>query len=283
MHILLIDDSSSTRSLLRTLINSGQPTRHEISEAASGEEALQKVESGEINIPHLIIVDINMGGMSGYDLCRAFRLRDGATDVSPYIIVVTANEGVEVVNEALEAGANDYMPKPVNVKILHVRLRVAERLLLMPRSSGPLPTVTPSAVTGVTGGPSVGVGTPSGGNAGDPREALIASAVQQTDVPVALVEAGGEDASFRVLFTNAAMSATTGFEEEQMLGKSLADLEAWTPEFLKMTLGFTGRGASLSHVPLWSRTRQEFPIYLSFCPVASEIGQVTHYLVIHHL
>jgi CheY-like chemotaxis protein len=277
MHILLIDDSSSTRSLLRTLINTGQPTRHEISEAASGEEALQKVESGEINVPHLIIVDINMGGMSGYDLCRAFRLREGATDVSPYIIVVTANEGVEVVNEALEAGANDYMPKPVNVKILHVRLRVAERLLSMPKSSGPLPTVAMSA------GPSAAVGTPSGGNTGDPHEALIASAVQQTDVPIALVEAGGEDASFRVLYTNAAMSLTTGFDEEQMLGKSLADLEAWTPEFLKMALGFTGRGASLSHVPLWSKTRQEFPIYLSFCPVATEGGQVTHYLVIHHL
>src|ERR1700679_2329616 len=115
MHILLIDDSSSTRSLLRTLINAGQPVRHEVSEASSGEEALQKVESGEINMPQLIIVDINMGGMSGYDLCRAFRLREGATDISPYIIVVTANEGVEVVNEALEAGANDYMPKPVNV------------------------------------------------------------------------------------------------------------------------------------------------------------------------
>jgi CheY-like chemotaxis protein len=73
MHILLIDDSSSTRSLLRTLINSGQSVRHEISEAASGEEALQKVESGEINLPELIIMDVNMGGMSGYELCREFR------------------------------------------------------------------------------------------------------------------------------------------------------------------------------------------------------------------
>jgi CheY-like chemotaxis protein len=271
MHILLIDDSSSTRSLLRTLINSGQPVRHEISEASSGEEALQKIESGEINPPHLIIVDINMGGMSGYDLCRAFRLREGSTDISPYIIVVTANEGVEVVNEALEAGANDYMPKPVNVKILHVRLRVAERLLSMPRpGTGPLPA-TPV--------PSAAAVAPTG----DPQQALIASAVEQTDVPITVVEAGGEDASFRVLYTNAAMSTTTGFDQEQMLGKSLADLEAWTPEFLKMALGFTSRGASLSHVPLWSKTRQEFPIYLSFCPVTSGEQQVAHYLIIHHL
>ena len=108
MHILLIDDSSSTRSLLRTLINSGQAVRHEISEAASGEEALQKVESGEIRLPDLIIMDINMGGMSGYELCREFRQRHaGASDLMPYIIIVTANEGVDVINQALDCGAND--------------------------------------------------------------------------------------------------------------------------------------------------------------------------------
>ena len=150
--------------------------RHEISEASSGEEALQKVGSGEINLPDLIIVDINMGGMSGYDLCREFRQKEGSTDIVPYIIVVTANEGVEVINEALDAGANDYMPKPVNVKILHVRLRVAERLLALAQSGG-------GYVTGVSSGANAVVGTSSGGGVGDPRQALIASAVEQTDVP----------------------------------------------------------------------------------------------------
>jgi CheY-like chemotaxis protein len=274
MHILLIDDSSSTRSLLRTLINSGQAVRHEISEASSGEEALQKVDSGQIRLPELIIVDINMGGMTGYDLCRAFRQREGSTETIPYIIVVTANEGVEVINEALDAGANDYMPKPVNVKILHVRLRVAERLLTQAQAGGP--------VTGVANGNPI-MGTSGGGNAGDPRQLLIAQAVDETEVPIALVEAGGEDSSFCVVYTNAAMTMTTGFDHEQMAGKSLADLEAWTPEFLKMTLGFTSRGAMLSHVPLWSKTRQEFPVYLSFCPVVSADQPVSRYLIIHHL
>src|SRR5271163_4169252 len=135
MHILLIDDSASTRSLLKTLINSGQTTRHEISEASSGEEALQKVGSGEINLPDLVIMDINMGGMSGYELCREFRQRHGTdSDVVPYIIIVTANEGVDVINQALDSGANDYMAKPVNVKVLQVRLRVAERLLAQAQS-----------------------------------------------------------------------------------------------------------------------------------------------------
>jgi CheY-like chemotaxis protein len=265
MHILLIDDSASTRSLLRTLINSGQSVRHEISEASSGEEALQKVGSGEINLPDLIIVDINMGGMSGYDLCRAFRQREESTsDLVPYLIVVTANEGVDVINEALDAGANDYMPKPVNVKILHVRLRVAERMLAQAQAGG-------------------GSFSGTGGSGSNLRQSLIAGAVEHADAPIAVVEAGGADTSFRIIYSNTAMTLTTQFSPAQLVGKSLADLEAWTPEFLKMTTGFTGRGAILSHVPLWSKTRQEFPVYLSLYPVASGDELVRHYLVIHHL
>src|ERR1700683_5519143 len=176
MHILLIDDSSSTRSLLRTLINSGQTVRHEISEAASGEEALQKVGSGEINLPDLIIMDINMGGMSGYELCREFRQRHGtASDVVPYIIIVTANEGVDVINQALDCGANDYMPKPVNVKILQVRLRVAERLLAHAHSG-----------TSTTGSGRVLL-PPNGGSPpveADPRLSLISSAIENADAPI---------------------------------------------------------------------------------------------------
>jgi CheY-like chemotaxis protein len=273
MHILLIDDSSSTRSLLRTLINAGQPVRHEISEAASGEEALQKVDSGEINPPDLVIVDINMGGMSGYDLCREFRQRPGATEVRPYIIIITANEGVEVINQGLEAGANDYMPKPVNVKILHVRLRVAERLLAHPPSASgrvsTMPLPPPPAAPEESGDTEL--------------QALVASAIEATEAPIAIVQAGGDDASFEIIYCNAAVSSTTQFAQDQLVGKSLADLEAWTPEFLKMTMGFIGRGAILSHVPLWSKTRQEVPIYLSFYPIHGHDDVVTHYLVIHHL
>jgi CheY-like chemotaxis protein len=272
MHILLIDDSSSTRSLLRTLINAGGGTRHDISEASSGEEALQKIDSGEIAAPDLIIVDINMGGMSGYDLCREFRQRPGSTEVKPYIIIITANEGVDVINEALEAGANDYMPKPVNVKILHVRLRVAERLLTQHAltASG---RIIPVQVAPQEPAPS----------ALDERQMLIASAVEAAEAPVAIVQAGADDPSFEIIYANSALSSTTPFDPEQIVGKSLAELQAWTPEFLKMTMGFVGRGTVLSHVPLWSKTRQEVPVYLSFYPIHGEDQAITHYLVIHHL
>ena len=272
MHILLIDDSSSTRSLLRTLINSGQTVRHDISEAASGEEALQKVGSGEINLPDLIIMDINMGGMSGYELCREFRQRHGtASDVVPYIIIVTANEGVDVINEALDCGANDYMSKPVNVKILQIRLRVAERLLAHAQSGG-----------GITGSGRVVLPPDTGAKEVDPLQSLIASSIEYADAPIAILEVGGAEPSFQIVYANAAMSSTTRHTQEELTGKSLADLEAWTPEFLAMVLSFIERGAIVSYVPLWSHTRQAGPVHLSFYPIRAETEQINHYLVIHH-
>jgi len=286
MHILLIDDSSSTRSLLRTLINSGQAVRHEISEAASGEESLQKVESGEIRLPDLIILDINMGGMSGYEFCREFRRRHGgASDLLPYIIIVTANEGVDVINQALDCGANDYMAKPVNVKVLQVRLRVAERLLVQAQA-GATATLAPAPAAAIPVPALVPAPADNGAGTGaglDPRQALIAEAINQADAPMALVEAGNIATTFKIVYSNAAMTLTTQFDEAQLIGKSLAELEAWTPDFLKMTLGYVERGDILSHVPLWSLTRQEVPVYLSFYPIRSADEQVRHYLVIHHL
>jgi CheY-like chemotaxis protein len=275
MHILLIDDSSSTRSLLRTLINSGQTVRHEISEAASGEEALQKVGSGEINLPDLIIMDINMGGMSGYELCREFRQRHGTpSDVVPYIIIVTANEGVDVINQALDCGANDYMPKPVNVKILQVRLRVAERLLAHAHSG----------TASLTGSGRVNLNPPAAPvvQEVDPLQSLIASSIEYADAPITILEVGGDKPSFNIVYANTAMSSTTQYTQEQLTGKSLAELEAWTPEFLTMILSFIERGAIVSYVPLWSETRQTVPVHLSFYPIRAEGDQINHYLVIHH-
>jgi len=277
MHILLIDDSSSTRSLLRTLINSGQSIRHEISEAASGEEALQKVGSGEINLPDLVIVDINMAGMTGYEFCKEFRAKHGSgSDLAPYIIVVTANEGVDVINQALDSGANDYMPKPVNVKILQVRLRVAERLLSHINSgsvtkSGRIidPTPPEPAAEPVVA-------------ALDPLTSLIASSIEYADAPISIVETNGGQPNFTIIYANAAMSATTQYTQDQLNGKSIAELEGWTQEFVGMVLGFIERNAIISHVPLWSETRQAVPVHLSFYPIRAEGDQVNSYLVIHH-
>jgi hypothetical protein len=234
-------------------------------------------------------MDINMGGMSGFELCREFRLRHGGgSDLIPYIIIVTANEGVDVINQALDCGANDYMPKPVNVKVLQVRLRVAERLLSQAQAGGgananvnaepaaaPVAAPVPLPIAdGVAPGEAARL---------SPRHLMIADSIENAEVPVAFVAADGADSDFKILYSNAAMTLTTQFSPEQLVGKSLSDLEAWTPEFMKMILEYVSRGAILSHVPMWSRTRQEFQVYLSFYPVRVGDNPVTQYIVIHHL
>jgi CheY-like chemotaxis protein len=292
MHILLIDDSSSTRSLLRTLINSGQSVRHEISEAASGEEALQKVGSGEINLPELVIVDVNMAGMSGFDLCREFRQRHGtASEFVPYIIIVTANEGVDVINQALDCGANDYMPKPVNVKVLQVRLRVAERLVAQARgltaSGGTtmrLPMAAVAAPKATDDAPPAGDKPPAEAAAPevDPQIAMVAGAIEYADAPVAILDVSGARPSFNIIYANAALAQTTSSTPEELINQSLAEIEAWTPEFVNMVIGFVDQGSIVSYAPLWSRTRQSVPVHLSFYPIRAGEGPVTQYLVIHH-
>jgi len=287
MHILLIDDSSSTRSLLRTLINSGQTLKHEISEAASGEESLQKVASGEINLPDLIIMDINMGGMSGYELCRQFRQQYGTvSDVVPYIIIVTANEGVDVINEALDSGANDYMAKPVNVKVLQVRLRVAERLLSQANAGGaPAPSPSASGAPAKAAAAAAEPAAPVADAAPAPdnsREALIGMAIEQADAPIAIIDTAEDPAAFKIAYGNIAMVESAQYAYDELIGKSLAEMEAWTPEFLTMVLSYINRGVLLSHVPLWSKTRQQVPVHLSFYPIHLDDGTIAQYLVVHH-
>ena len=186
---------------------------------------------------------------------------------------------MDVITQALDSGANDYMPKPVNVKVLQVRLRVAERLLAQAQAQ------TKSGALHAAGAHAPAPAPVDAGaalNGGTPHDNQISLAIEQADAPIALVEVGDEEHTFRIVYANSAMTSTTQFEHEQLMGKSLADLEAWTPEFLKMVLTYVDRGTILSHVPLWSRTHQSLPVHLSFYPIRAEDDTTRHYLVIHH-
>ena len=99
---------------------------------------------------------------------------------------------------------------------------------------------------------------------------------------MAILEVGGEKPSFIISYANDALSMTTQYSRDQLEGKSLAELEAWTPEFLTMVLGFIEQAAVVSYAPLWSHTRQTVPIHLSFYPIRAENNQINQYLVVHH-
>ncbi len=111
--ILVADDNPDIRQYMLSCLNG---TYH-VQSAKNGAEALEKAR--ELR-PDLIISDVVMPKMTGYDLCRAVRADDDLK-LTP-IILVTSKAAVDDKIEGLEAGANDYLPKPFNAEELFARV-----------------------------------------------------------------------------------------------------------------------------------------------------------------
>ena len=121
LRTLVVDDSSSMRGLLRELLCE---RNYEVTAVATAEEALQ----AHLERPfQLMLVDWTLPGMSGLDLCRLVRSRPGGEDV--VLLVVTGRNRTEDLNAVLDAGASDYLSKPIDPEILGTRLLVAERAI----------------------------------------------------------------------------------------------------------------------------------------------------------
>ncbi len=119
MKILLIEDNPDSRRNLRRLI---EARGHEVTACGSAEEA--EAELAKAAFPFMIL-DWMLPGKSGIELCRILRARPDGDEM--YILLVTARADPEDLEEAMEAGANDYLTKPFDIRRINVRLSVAER------------------------------------------------------------------------------------------------------------------------------------------------------------
>ncbi len=116
-NLLIVDDERSIRLSLRTILgNFG----FDIVEAARGEEALALVRTAQFDA---VLLDINMPGMGGIEVCRIMRK---AAPRLP-IVMLTVQGGEDRKVEALDAGADDYITKPFQLRELTARLRAAVR------------------------------------------------------------------------------------------------------------------------------------------------------------
>lgn len=122
-NVLVVDDSAAQRQILtRQLTRWG----YAVVQAASGEEALEQARQSDFDI---ILSDWVMPGMSGPDLCRAFRaLPDRAYG---YFVLLSAKSAKEEVAIGLDSGADDFLTKPVDATELLSRLHAGERILAM--------------------------------------------------------------------------------------------------------------------------------------------------------
>ena len=137
--VLIVDDSPTTVRLLNTILQNCGSLRF----ALSGEQAL---EIAHVWRPHLVLSDVQMGGMSGIELCR--QLKDLPRTANTVVIIISADN--DVVNEvsALSAGAADFIEKPlspsrvvarVNLQLANIgRMRLSEEPMSEESQHAPL-------------------------------------------------------------------------------------------------------------------------------------------------
>jgi DNA-binding response OmpR family regulator len=114
--VLLIEDDARVRRTLRLAL---QDEGYEVGEAADGEQGLEAVHRDD---PDVILLDVNLPGLDGFSVCRRIR-----HDSRVPVIMVTARTDSHDVVAGLEAGADDYVTKPLVAKELSARIRALLR------------------------------------------------------------------------------------------------------------------------------------------------------------
>lgn len=118
--ILVVDDSPDNVEILSARL---KHVGHRVSTAMDGESALAAVREQP---PDLILLDVMLPGVDGYEVARRIK-RDGSLPFIP-IILVTARDSTQDKVTGLDAGADDYLPKPINYPELEARVRSMLRI-----------------------------------------------------------------------------------------------------------------------------------------------------------
>jgi len=117
MRILVVEDEEAIRTgLIDVLVFHG----YDVDSAATGPDGLEKALTGKFD---LILLDIMLPGMDGYEICNRIRTEDR----NQPIIMLTAKTSDEEIVQGLKLGADDYVPKPFSIQQLVLRVEAVLR------------------------------------------------------------------------------------------------------------------------------------------------------------
>ncbi len=119
VRVLIADDNPDSRQLTKDIMLTMQ---FDVITAYDGPSALT---SAQTNMPDLIILDINMPGMTGFDVCSVLKSNEETTHIP--ILMLTARDDVENRIKGLDVGADDYLTKPFNPRELMARVETRMR------------------------------------------------------------------------------------------------------------------------------------------------------------
>jgi signal transduction histidine kinase/DNA-binding response OmpR family regulator len=114
LEVLVVEDNHDLRSMIKDMLHE----EYQVSEAVDGVDGLEKAEA---SIPDLIISDVMMPRMNGYDMCKGLKTNDKTNHIP--VILLTAKASRENKIEGLETGADDYLIKPFDEEELLIRIR----------------------------------------------------------------------------------------------------------------------------------------------------------------
>lgn len=120
MKVLVVDDNQANRNVLRYALRG---FGHEVIEAVNG---LEGVELFTQHRPSMVLMDVNMPVMDGYEACQQIKQVSG-DDFVP-VLFVTAYDDTKTMRKSVEAGADDYIVKPINVEALKAKIKVMQRI-----------------------------------------------------------------------------------------------------------------------------------------------------------
>lgn len=115
--VLIVDDEDLTRILLSQVLERANVGPVEVLMAEDGEQAVQVAQQSR---PELVLLDLLLPKMNGYDVCKQLR---AIPDYVPHIIILTARGQNTDRQQAKASGANDFMTKPFNPSGLLAQLR----------------------------------------------------------------------------------------------------------------------------------------------------------------
>ena len=119
MRVLFADDDAIARTLTAAVL---ADLGHDVTVADNGERAWEEFQRAP---SPLVVLDINMPGLDGLEVCRRIRTHEAARET--FVLILTARDGRDDLANVLEAGADDYVTKPCSPENLRARLEIAKR------------------------------------------------------------------------------------------------------------------------------------------------------------
>jgi DNA-binding response OmpR family regulator len=128
MRILVADDDAMSRTVVAAILrNAG----YDVDFALDGNDAWATLQRSDA--PSIAIIDWDMPGLEGVEICRRLRATDTATPA--YVILLTSRDTAEDMAAAFAAGADDYVVKPPRHTELLARIRLGARIIALQRAS----------------------------------------------------------------------------------------------------------------------------------------------------